>query len=736
MKRRMLLICIAALLLAGVWTPAGVFADADHPISMTILIDPDPELMGDGTIPDMLFTIRNSGSEDYTLDHAELSGGYEDRVLTLDEHITVLAGGTKEFHLNDVAVSDAQLDTTVTYRLSWTETEFVYDEETDATTTIVHNRETDAQVRVERFIPPELSVTASTSAARVRAGETFTVTYTIYNDTKFDMSGLKLYDPEQSMQSIGLPSSDLFAGERKSVEVTYTMGKEDMSFAPVVEYTVRMREQTTRVEEALTVESVVVDLSIEVEQYPATSDGMTFAVTVRNNGNRAVTGIQVFDEINTEIDEPFDLAPQQSKVVLYTVPSAISSDTIRKIRFHLTGVDSLDQAFTVTDSNQYEAIPYVASDSVNISLYVVLQRAYYDENGKLCGTIQFEIRNFSKVLLKNATLNELRLFGELQRYTELQNGETYFVTSLQLDGVPELSFRVDAYDPAGQRCTTDTVRLDLARLKELADQTDEPVYVYPTNPFFKDLDVKYRGILRTAGIIVSIVALVCAIICVVLYAIERRIKAKLPAQFEENMESALQSTKRRVEKPMFGEVPTEQFGYTVPIKMRSYGELTEQEAAERKQAYQEKLRENLREYGASAAVVTRTKPVEPTGADAFAGTRIVPAVRPASATVREDIRFIPVEPGPPKKKAEKQPPKKPQSVQKAQPAQKQPAQKPQPAKPQPAKPQTAQKPPVQKPVEPRVREQAGEARAPRLAQSIPAPSKRAVRETAFTRMKG
>ena len=41
MKRRMLLICIAALLLAGVWTPAGVFADADHPISMTILIDPD-----------------------------------------------------------------------------------------------------------------------------------------------------------------------------------------------------------------------------------------------------------------------------------------------------------------------------------------------------------------------------------------------------------------------------------------------------------------------------------------------------------------------------------------------------------------------------------------------------------------------------------------------------------------------------------------------------------------------
>ena len=114
---------------------------------------------------------------------------------------------------------------------------------------------------------------------------------------------------------------------------------------------------------------------------------------------------------------------------------------------------------------------------------------------------------------------------------------------------------------------------------------------------------------------------------------------------------------------------------------------------------------------------------------------VIPSRGPSSVS-NTIVSFIPVEPEPPKKKAEKQPPKKPQSVQKAQPAQKQPAQKPQPAKPQPAKPQPAQKPPVQKPVEPRVREQAGEARAPRLAQSIPAPSKRAVRETAFTRMKG
>ena len=481
MKRRLILICIAVLLLAGVWTPAGVAADADHPIVMTILCDPDPELEIGGTIPDLLFTIRNTGKTDYTLEHATLSGGFEDRTLILDESITVLAGGTKEFHLTDVPVDDAQLDTNVIYRLSWKESELLIDNEEGTTTTIEHERETEAEIRIERFVPPELAVEAAASAERVRAGETFTVTYTITNDTKFDMSGLKLYDPEQSMQSIGLPSAELFAGESRSVEVTYTMGNQDMTFAPVIEYTVRQREQTTRAADPLVVESVVVDLVIEVEQYPTTSDGSTFAITVRNNGNRAVTNIRVYDEINTEVDEPFDLAPEQSKVLMYTVPSAISAGTIRKIRFHLTAVDAFETEFTVTDANLYEAVPFINSDSVMLVLNVVLQRAFYNEDGKLCAVLQFEIRNYSKITLHDATLTELQLFDVLKTYDELQHGETYFVTTLQLDGVPELSFRVDAFDPSGALRSTETVRLDLSRLKELANQTDDPVYVYPAH---------------------------------------------------------------------------------------------------------------------------------------------------------------------------------------------------------------------------------------------------------------
>ena len=62
------------------------------------------------------------------------------------------AGGTKEFHLTDVVVEDAQLDTTVIYRLSWKESELLIDSEDGTTTTIEHERETEAEIRIERFV--------------------------------------------------------------------------------------------------------------------------------------------------------------------------------------------------------------------------------------------------------------------------------------------------------------------------------------------------------------------------------------------------------------------------------------------------------------------------------------------------------------------------------------------------------------------------------------------------------
>ena len=629
MKRILLLICTAAFLLTGILLPTGVVADGDHPITMTITCDPMPEIEGDGTIPSLLFTIRNESENDYLLENAKLSGGFENREMILDERITVPAGDKKEFTLTDVPVTSDQLDTEIFYTLSWEETETIIDEETGDATFVTHHREAIASLLIERFVVPELSVFALCEDERVRADETFTVDYTIKNDTDFDMTGLKLCDPEQSMQSIALESNALMAGESVTVSVEYKMGTQDMRFKPRIEYIARRREMTTEAENALTVESVTVDLKISVQPYPATSEGTDFVVTVKNGGNKTLTGIQLFDEINTAIDQPFDLAADQVKTIRCSVKPAVSSDRIRSVRFHVTAFDCFGVQFTVQDPEFYQVLPFVQSDDVHLTLTATVQSPFYDENKKLCAPIQFHIRYSGGVKIRNAVLTELTLFGKVVEYDELRNGDRYFTQTYQLDGIQELRFRIDAVDPAGQPCSSETIVVDVSGLREIADRKPDHIYVQTTNPYMQDLDAKYSGVLRTVLIIGLIVAAVCAIICIVLYAVETKIRKKLPAEFEEDLERAMRSTKRRTEKQLFSDSPTERFGYTAPIKLRNYGELTEEEAKARRESYERGLRESLRKEGLAPAAPPKPQPKPQRGENE--GTRVLPVVKPRPA---------------------------------------------------------------------------------------------------------
>ena len=632
------------MLFAGLTVPASGFADGNHPITLEITCDPMPELEGEGTIPDLHFTIRNESQSDYTLTDGKLSGGFEDREMILDESITVLAGSTREFDMYDVPVSDEQLGRDVTYTLSWEETETIIDPETGDATFITHTREAEATMRIERFVIPELTVSASSKDGRVRAGEKFTVDYLIKNDTEFDMTGLKLYDPEQSMQTIALPSDEISAGKSVKVSVEYEMGEQDMTFSPCVEYVARRREMLTHAEKTLTVESVVVDLQIVTEAFPPTEQGTTFSVTIKNNGNRTVTDIQLYDEINTPIEKPFMLSPDQSAVILYDVAPAVSSDQNRVVRFHLTAVDCFDEPIRVTDEHSFEVVPYIASDAVRLGLYVVLQSPYYDDNGKLCASIQFEIRNNGDLRLHNAVLREETMFGVVTSYDVLLQGDTFFTKTYQLDGVNELRFRLDALDPAGNTCSSETIRLDLSDLKDRIEKKTDPVYVYTTNPYLQDLDAKYSGILKTIVIIALAVAGVLAVVCIILLAVELRLRSKLPAEFEEDMEKAMRSTKRRMENQLFSDAPTEQFGYTAPIKLRNYGELTEAEAKARREQYANGLKESLEKDGVQPSERPAASRI-PVRVDSD-GTRVLPTAKPGeNAAVERPAAARPVDPG-------------------------------------------------------------------------------------------
>ncbi len=648
MKRRIvILICILALLLPASIVPAGGFAEGEHPITLSITVDPMPELEGEGTVPDMLFTIFNDSESDYTLYNAKLSGGYEDVERALDEKIEVLAGGKREFTLSDVPIAEDQLDVPVTYTLSWEEHEPAFDEETgealidDETgeaVTITHFRETSANIVIERFIVPELTVSAFCENELVRVGDSFTVEYTLKNDTLFDMTGLRLYDPEQGLQSIPLTSDELTAGRTMVVPVTYTMGVTDMTFRPTVEYVARRRNITTVAETAIGVGSVTVDLSISTQAFPATEAGTEFIITVKNNGNRTVTDIRVYDEINTLVDNPFDLPANQTKSIRYVVKPGVAADVIRTVRFHATGTDALLKPVTVTDPESFRVTPYIEQEGVRIELRVEPQKPYFDGNGKLCVAFQFRIGYYGDIRLKKAVLTETTLFHEVVSYPELLRGDTYFTQTYQIDGVGKLCFRVDAEDPAGQTHSSQTVTVDTTPFRDQVDRKTDPVYVVTTNPYMQDLDAKYRGILKLITVITLGVAAFCAIVCIVLYAFERKIRSKLPGEFEEDMEKALRATKRRPDDPLFNDTPTERFGYRQPIKLRSYGELTDEEAKARRELYARGLAEDMRREGARPAA--RSAAQDTSVRIDGDGTRVLSAAKPDSMRTADGTRIM------------------------------------------------------------------------------------------------
>lgn len=604
-------------LLRWIWTVllvsallCGAFlshAEEEIPISLEITVTSDTKLETAGTVDSLTFTISNNTDEPYTLYHAKLSGGFDEEIRALNDVITVEAKSTREFSLSDIAVSDEQLDTDIVYILSWDEmivTELQddaedsevtdgedhasetepgdaaepgdgQDSESGSTKTVTEYipRSIEASIRIERFVPPELGVSVQTSSASAAEGDTFSITYTISNHTKYDMSGIMLTDSGVYDGAIPIPATELMAGDSITITIDYVMGDQDMVFHPIVSYVASQRQFESRPEEPVIVGSVVTAIKIEVEQYPSNVEGSTFAITITNIGNRMLTGLQLYDEINTEIDDPFDLAAQQQKVITFNVPSAYSAGLIRTVRFRVTGYDFFGDPFSYTDVNSYDCIPYITSDEVRLSVLATVRNAYYDEDGKLCGEILLEIRNYSDVRLTNAFLSELTLFGTLETYRELLRGETYASPIFQLDGVSQLQFCVTANDPTGQTYTSEITVLSLDQLASLATKPQGQKIVYQSNSFLKELTNKVTASFKNALLAAFILVMASTTICLVLWFLEERLKSKLPSESQIRIVVPESKTPKTSMDQVLNSSPAEQLGYTVPTKIR-YGTTT------------------------------------------------------------------------------------------------------------------------------------------------------------------
>ena len=561
---------LLAVLSIGAALPA--YAANDTPVTLTAQADPELALSQAGTISYIRFTLTNNSNVAYILYNATLAGDLIDGSAALDATVAIMARESREFTLNDLRIEEDQFDTPLQFTLTWDEIAYGTDDPLHQHP-ITTKRTSAVSITIERYIKPEIVISAATDALLYSEGALVTVTYTLHNPSKFDMTGLVLYEQGTNL-NVPMSQTILLAGESLAVPYTFSMPTNDVVLQPTVSYTVRNEQTSTILLEPVTLSFMLVQLELEVQSFSPTEEGTRFAVTVRNTGTQLMSALQVYDEINTPVGEPFDLSAGGFRTVEYTIPSATGMSKNRFIHFHIVGKDATGADYSYYDTNTYEVIPYIEAGLVDLTLAAALTELWTDADGKVWGRVSFEIVNSSEVVIENAAVTELDSGAILASYDALSKGRSKFTYEFELDGLSYLRFALSGYDTAGTLHSAAAVTISLDEVWQRLQSTATPAAEeQSTDDSFLG---RVTNTLRRVILVILAIVVAALIAIGALYISEQKLRERLPR----HTRPAAHDT---AEEPLLF-VPSEsvqgrgeaarvtgnaqQFGYVPPAKLR------------------------------------------------------------------------------------------------------------------------------------------------------------------------
>ena len=561
------IILLAILLVMAV----PVFAENEEPLILTVEADPECLLSQAGEMTFFRFTLKNTLDEDYVLEDLTLEGDLLTDSKLISESLTIQANDVQEFLLEKVTIDEDQFDTDLTFRLTWRTTAYA-PEDVEHLEPIVSAHSLSVPIHIERFIEPVMTLSCQPDVLLAREGGSITVTYTLINDTKFDMTNITLQDEGIPQPSIPLEKNTLNAGERMQAQVTFSMGSSDVELNPSTQYTVRGIESKASAAETVTVENVAVTFFMEVEKYPATAEGTLFRIRLINDGTHPMTDIRLVDEIGTLIADGITVAAGAERIVSCTVPSAVSSGSVRYISFEATGRDSIGDTVTIKSPSAYEVLPFVDSDQVRLNLSVTLSRTAQNDDGSNRLMLLFDIRNDSLVPIKNAVITEADYFkGIVNEYAALSTGTTTFEKEFVVPaGTRSLTFVLTAMDPAQTQYASSPMTLDLSSL------TVPKATIAPAIKPGKTVDItgtiydteRYIRILRMTALIVLALTLVFLLLSLIFHVAELNIRRWLPKEPVVRPFGPRKTPTGPIQVRPSTDPVHDQFGYLQPAKLR------------------------------------------------------------------------------------------------------------------------------------------------------------------------
>ncbi|MDD3400636.1 MAG: hypothetical protein PHT58_03250 [Eubacteriales bacterium] len=542
-------------------------------ISLSLTVDPNAELSTGGELSWIRGDITNGGAEAFLPSSATISCSAIGFDRSLDIANAIQVGTSGEFYLRNVDIPDSGLGVPLTFVLTWTDV--AYDIGGFPIETI---QTAEATITIERFVEPVITIYQECAVELAKPNDKVTIVYTLENSTKFDMYNLVLYDSEISPTTIPLTTTSLLAGTTQTITFQAIMSDKDLVSQPMVTYSVRNKAAQTKATNPLLISCAIIELNMSIQTFAATEDGVEFAITVKNTGTQPIVNIQLYDEINSIIGEPFDLDAGQSKSLSITIPAAASQTQTRYVSFHAIGTDCFEEEYVYYEQTSYPIIPYVDSSSINIHLSVEC-----DVVNQTSATIKFEIINRSEVTILNASLVELEHFVDqpIATFAQLNSGSTAFLYDFTLDqSITSLSFVLKAFDPSGAPCQTDIIVLDLSVLMNEEGTVPQMGTEHTIGGQYDSSAI--TNAIRTILIVVIVIVVVGLIIVAILYVLEKKMRPQVAANentlshttahlFDDEL---LESDEADSHEPITNNeeeiLPFDSMGYIAPAKLRYF----------------------------------------------------------------------------------------------------------------------------------------------------------------------
>jgi len=437
---------------------------------------------------------------------------------------TVPAGGSIEMNLSDIVVSEEMLGNHLTVQFNWSENGFEASQE--------------LKVPIERA--PEVALQASHKAAQTGAakGQPVTMTYTLNNPSEFQMTGIAIYDFGKSDPIV--KDIALSAGETREVLYDYKMGSQDIASKPIIQYQVNGQSKEIALGE-IPLKCLNVKLEVSVDVGETQANGTPFSIRIKNAGDQQITNIAIVDERGEEVlHGTFDLKAGRDKAIDYVV----KANETRDVAFRITGTDSMGQAYELT-TDTYPVKPFVSENDVSLSMVARVVTPLKD------GTIKvgFSIQNNSDFAFNNAVVSEKTL-GEIHSIGMMPKGQHSFEAELQIGDPRELSFELQAQDPAG------TLRACTAKLNAAAEAV--PTIAPSATPGEQEHEGGGGNILVTVLIVLASLMLIAGVLLLVLSSYEKKNQARSKLDDVDDVRTA---PRRSPRQPIADEAP-----HTRPVR--------------------------------------------------------------------------------------------------------------------------------------------------------------------------